>query len=77
MFTEMFMLVSYCFHRYILEVLKPGPRAVISVLEILTRIVRHSQDAALAVTCCPRLMSLIMTSFVPRDWRAIGTNVLI
>lgn len=57
--------------RYILEVLKPGPRAVISVLEILTRIVRHSHDAALAVTCCPRLLSFIITNFVPRDWRGI------
>ncbi|KAJ9578261.1 hypothetical protein L9F63_005531, partial [Diploptera punctata] len=57
--------------RYILEVLKPGPRAIISTLEILTRIVRHSHDAALAVTCCPRLLSVIITNFVPRDWRGI------
>jgi hypothetical protein len=60
-----------CF-RYILEVLQPGPKAVINVLEILTRIVRHSRDSALAVTCCPRLLSIIITNFIPRDWRGIG-----
>ncbi|XP_063233846.1 RNA polymerase II-associated protein 1 isoform X2 [Bacillus rossius redtenbacheri] len=61
--------------RYILEVLKPGPKAVIHVLEILTRIVRHSHEAALAVTCCPRLMTLIMSQFLPRDWaRIVGTG---
>jgi hypothetical protein len=60
-----------CF-RYILEILQPGPKAVISVLEILTRIVRHSHDSALAVTCCPRLLSVIINNFVPRDWRGIG-----
>ncbi|XP_021927838.1 RNA polymerase II-associated protein 1 isoform X2 [Zootermopsis nevadensis] len=57
--------------RYILEVLHPGPKAVINVLEILTRIVRHSHDSALAVTCCPRLVSVIITNFVPRDWRGL------
>jgi len=55
-----------------LEVLQPGPKAVIMVLEILTRIARHSHDSALAVTCCPRLLSIIITSFVSRDWRGIG-----
>ncbi|XP_069684801.1 RNA polymerase II-associated protein 1-like isoform X2 [Periplaneta americana] len=61
--------------RYILEVLQPGPKAVINVLEILIRIVRHSKDSALAVTCCPRLLSVIIKNFVPRDWRGlVGTT---
>ncbi|PSN49130.1 hypothetical protein C0J52_07240 [Blattella germanica] len=61
--------------RYILEVLKPGPKAVINVLEILTRIVRHSHDSALAVSCCPRLLNLIISSFIPKDWKGIvGIN---
>jgi len=55
-----------------LEVLQPGPKAVIMVLEILTRIARHSHDSALAVTCCPRLLSIIINNFVPRDWSGIG-----
>ncbi|PNF36178.1 RNA polymerase II-associated protein 1 [Cryptotermes secundus] len=60
--------------RYILETLQPGPKAVISVLEILTRIVRHSYDSALAVTCCPRLLSIIINNFVRSGWRGIAAS---
>ncbi|XP_066998768.2 RNA polymerase II-associated protein 1 [Anabrus simplex] len=57
--------------RYILEVIRPGPPIVIAVLQLLTRLVRHSYNTALAVTCCPRLMNLIVAEFVPRDWKSI------
>nr|CAD7433477.1 unnamed protein product [Timema monikensis] len=57
--------------RYILEVVKPCPKAVLSALEILTRIARHSNDATLAITCCPRLLNFIFSQFLPKDWATI------
>ncbi|GLG97793.1 RNA polymerase II-associated protein 1 [Gryllus bimaculatus] len=61
--------------RYILEVLKPGPKATILCLEILTRIVRHSYESALAITCCPRLMKVIVTNFIPKNWSTMVDDV--
>ncbi|XP_049960500.1 RNA polymerase II-associated protein 1 [Schistocerca serialis cubense] len=57
--------------RYILETLKPGPKAVIAALEILTRIARHSHESVLAIASCPRLISIIVKNFLPKDWRLI------
>nr|CAD7193966.1 unnamed protein product [Timema douglasi] len=57
--------------RYILEVVKPCPKAVLSALDILTRIARHSNDATLAITCCPRLLNFIFLQFLPKDWATI------
>lgn len=36
--------------RYILEVVRPSPRVVHDVLEVLTRIARHSSSSATQVT---------------------------
>ncbi|XP_039597354.1 RNA polymerase II-associated protein 1 [Polypterus senegalus] len=54
--------------RYILEVVRPGPRVVQDVLEILIRICRHSAAAASQVLDCPRLMGTIISEFLPCSW---------
>ncbi|XP_069574258.1 RNA polymerase II-associated protein 1 [Brachyistius frenatus] len=54
--------------RYILEVVRPSARAVQDVLEILTRIARHSSSSATQVLDCPRLMETVMSEFLPTSW---------
>ncbi|XP_066550491.1 RNA polymerase II-associated protein 1 [Amia ocellicauda] len=54
--------------RYILEVVRPAPRVVQEVLEILTRIARHSASAASQVLDCPRLLETVMSEFLPCSW---------
>ncbi|CAN9502106.1 unnamed protein product [Ophioblennius macclurei] len=54
--------------RYILEVVRPSPRVVQDVLEILTRVARHSSSSATQVLDCPRLMETIMSEFLPSSW---------
>ncbi|XP_046383648.1 RNA polymerase II-associated protein 1 [Ischnura elegans] len=54
--------------RYILEVLRPPPKAVISLLELLTRIARHSKEVAETVASFPRLMATIFAEFLPSKW---------
>ncbi|TKS86639.1 RNA polymerase II-associated protein 1 [Collichthys lucidus] len=54
--------------RYILEVVRPSPRVVQDVLEILTRIARHSSSAATQVLDCPRLMEMVLSEFLPTSW---------
>lgn len=44
--------------RYILEVVRPSPRVVQDVLEILTRIARHSSSSATQVVTLPVTLSL-------------------
>ncbi|XP_040917372.1 RNA polymerase II-associated protein 1 [Toxotes jaculatrix] len=56
--------------RYILEVLRPSPRVVQDVLDILTRIARHSSSSATQVLDCPRLMETVMSEFLPTSWTA-------
>nr|XP_046269067.1 RNA polymerase II-associated protein 1 isoform X2 [Scatophagus argus] len=56
--------------RYILEVVRPSPRAVQDVLEILTRIARHSSSSATQVLDCPRLMETVLSEFLPTSWTA-------
>ncbi|XP_071354394.1 RNA polymerase II-associated protein 1 [Trachinotus anak] len=56
--------------RYILEVFRPSPRVVQDVLDILTRITRHSSSAATQVLGCPRLMETVMSEFLPTSWTA-------
>lgn len=56
--------------RYILEVVRPSPRVVQDILEVLTRIARHSSSSATQVLDCPRLMEVIMTEFLPTSWTA-------
>ncbi|KAM9842185.1 RNA polymerase II-associated protein 1 [Aulostomus maculatus] len=54
--------------RYILEVVRPSPRVVQDVLELLTRIARHSSSSATQVLDCPRLMQTVMSEFLPMSW---------
>ncbi|XP_023684200.1 RNA polymerase II-associated protein 1 isoform X1 [Paramormyrops kingsleyae] len=54
--------------RYILEVVRPPPRTVLHVLEILIRIARHSPASATQVLECPRLMETVMSHFLPCSW---------
>ncbi|XP_064193021.1 RNA polymerase II-associated protein 1 isoform X2 [Anguilla rostrata] len=54
--------------RYILEVLRPSPRVVLDVLEVLIRIARHSSSSATQVLDCPRLMQTVMLEFLPCSW---------
>ncbi|KAM9341123.1 RNA polymerase II-associated protein 1 [Symphorus nematophorus] len=56
--------------RYILEVVRPSPRVVQDVLEILTRIARHSSSSATQVLDCPRLMEMVLSEFLPTSWTA-------
>ena len=63
--------------RYVLEVLRPPPKAVISMLELLTRIARHSKEFAQSVATFPRLVSTIVTEFLPSNWNRSGMlNIL-
>ncbi|CAK6956948.1 RNA polymerase II-associated protein 1 [Scomber scombrus] len=54
--------------RYILEVVRPSPRVVHDVMEVLTRIARHSSSSATQVLDCPRLMETVMSEFLPTSW---------
>ncbi|XP_070836075.1 RNA polymerase II-associated protein 1 [Chaetodon trifascialis] len=56
--------------RYILEVVRPSPPVVQDVLEILTRIARHSSSSATQVLDCPRLMETVLSEFLPASWTA-------
>ncbi|XP_062325700.1 RNA polymerase II-associated protein 1 [Osmerus eperlanus] len=57
--------------RYILEVVRPAPRVVQDLLEVLTRIARHSSSAATQVLDCPRLMETVMSEFLPTSWSTL------
>ncbi|XP_019742793.1 RNA polymerase II-associated protein 1 isoform X2 [Hippocampus comes] len=54
--------------RYILEVVRPCPRVVQDILEILTRIARHSSSSATQVLDCPRMIETVMSEFLPTSW---------
>ncbi|KAI4900398.1 hypothetical protein NFI96_017778 [Prochilodus magdalenae] len=54
--------------RYILEVVRPAPRVVLDILQILIRIARHSTSAATQILDCPRLMETVMSEFLPCSW---------
>ncbi|KAK2878391.1 hypothetical protein Q8A67_019182 [Cirrhinus molitorella] len=54
--------------RYILEVVRPSPRVVLDVLEVLIRIARHSTAAATQILDCPRLMNTVISEFLPCSW---------
>ncbi|KAA8582160.1 hypothetical protein FQN60_008900 [Etheostoma spectabile] len=56
--------------RYILEVVRPSPRVVQNVLQILTRIARHSSSSATQVLDSPRLMEMLVSEFLPTSWTA-------
>uniref|UniRef100_A0A8D3EBV5 RNA polymerase II associated protein 1 n=1 Tax=Scophthalmus maximus TaxID=52904 RepID=A0A8D3EBV5_SCOMX len=59
--------------RYILEVLRPSPRVVQGVLDILIRFARHSSLSATQVLDCPRLMETVMSEFLPTSWTATSS----
>ncbi|KAJ8399495.1 hypothetical protein AAFF_G00412070 [Aldrovandia affinis] len=54
--------------RYILEVLRPAPQVVLDILDVLTRIARHSSSSARQVLDCPRLLETVMSEFLPCSW---------
>ncbi|XP_062379235.1 RNA polymerase II-associated protein 1 [Sardina pilchardus] len=54
--------------RYILEVVRPSPRVVLDLLEVLVRIARHSTAVATQILDCPRLMDTVMSEFLPASW---------
>lgn len=54
--------------RYILEVVRPSPRVVLDILEVLIRIARHSTAAATQILGCPRLMNTVISEFLPCSW---------
>ncbi|XP_073683087.1 RNA polymerase II-associated protein 1 [Garra rufa] len=54
--------------RYILEVVRPSPRVVLDILEVLIRIARHSTAAATQILDCPRLMNTVISEFLPCSW---------
>ncbi|XP_058605829.1 RNA polymerase II-associated protein 1 isoform X2 [Onychostoma macrolepis] len=54
--------------RYILEVVRPSPRVVLDILEVLIRIARHSTAAATQILDCPRLMNTVLSEFLPCSW---------
>ncbi|XP_056282420.1 RNA polymerase II-associated protein 1 [Pseudoliparis swirei] len=60
--------------RYILEVFRPSPRVVQDVLQILTRIARHSSSSATQVLECPRLMETVLSEFLPASWTAPSSS---
>ncbi|XP_034381147.1 RNA polymerase II-associated protein 1 [Cyclopterus lumpus] len=61
--------------RYILEVFRPSPRVVQDVLQILTRIARHSSSSATRVLECPRLMETVLSEFLPASWTAPSSSI--
>uniref|UniRef100_A0A8B9EWB5 RNA polymerase II associated protein 1 n=1 Tax=Amazona collaria TaxID=241587 RepID=A0A8B9EWB5_9PSIT len=54
--------------RYILEVVRPVPAAVLDILHILTHIARHSSEACSQLLDCPRLIETIVREFLPTQW---------
>ncbi|KAF7201753.1 RNA polymerase II-associated protein 1 isoform X2 [Nothobranchius furzeri] len=60
--------------RYILEVVRPSPPVVQDVLQILTRIARHSSSSVTQVLDCPRLMETVMSEFLPASWKSLSLN---
>ncbi|KAL6105600.1 rpap1 [Pungitius sinensis] len=61
--------------RYILEVFRPSPPVVQDVLQILTRIARHSSISATQVLECPRLMETVLSEFLPASWTVPSSAV--
>uniref|UniRef100_H3A6N6 RNA polymerase II associated protein 1 n=1 Tax=Latimeria chalumnae TaxID=7897 RepID=H3A6N6_LATCH len=55
--------------RYILEVVRPVAAVVVDILNILTRMARHSSEACSQIMECPRLMETIVSQFLPSTWK--------
>ncbi|MEE6492554.1 hypothetical protein FKM82_016601 [Ascaphus truei] len=54
--------------RYILEVIRPAPSVVLDILDILTRVARHSGEACSQLLDCPRLVETVVREFLPMKW---------
>ncbi|XP_067414049.1 RNA polymerase II-associated protein 1 isoform X2 [Emydura macquarii macquarii] len=54
--------------RYILEVVRPVPTVVLDILDVLTRVARHSSEACNQLLTCPRLIETIVREFLPTQW---------
>ncbi|XP_069807066.1 RNA polymerase II-associated protein 1 [Dendropsophus ebraccatus] len=54
--------------RYILEVVRPPAPVVLQILDILTRVARHSAAACSQLLDCPRLMETVVREFLPLQW---------
>ncbi|XP_056401558.1 RNA polymerase II-associated protein 1 [Hyla sarda] len=54
--------------RYILEVVRPPALVVLQILDILTRVARHSAAACSQLLDCPRLMETVVREFLPMQW---------
>lgn len=54
--------------RYIVEVMRPSPRVVHDIIEIIIRLARHSTSSATQVLDCPRLIETIVRDFLPTVW---------
>ncbi|KAK5916828.1 hypothetical protein CgunFtcFv8_011771 [Champsocephalus gunnari] len=61
--------------RYILEVVRPSPPVVQNILQILTRIARHSSSSATQVLNCPRLMETVLSEFLPSSWTTPSSSL--
>nr|XP_056707727.1 RNA polymerase II-associated protein 1 [Euleptes europaea] len=54
--------------RYILEVMRPVPLVVLEILDILTRIARHSTEVCCQILDCHRLIETVVREFIPTQW---------
>ncbi|XP_077120300.1 RNA polymerase II-associated protein 1 [Ranitomeya variabilis] len=54
--------------RYILEVVRPPASVVLQILDILTRVARHSAAACSQLLDCPRLIETVVREFLPMQW---------
>ncbi|XP_063846587.1 RNA polymerase II-associated protein 1-like isoform X1 [Scylla paramamosain] len=63
--------------RYLLEKVQPEAQTVIDILGVLTRMARHSLTAAWSLASTPKLLSIILDSFLPHNVSSLltGTSV--
>ncbi|XP_070576355.1 RNA polymerase II-associated protein 1-like [Ptychodera flava] len=62
--------------RYILEVCRPAPTVVVNIIQVLTRIARHSPESCHEIMKCPRLMNTLFSSFLPTTWKPTDGSVM-
>ncbi|KAL4237863.1 RNA polymerase II associated protein 1 [Mactra antiquata] len=55
---------------YILDKVRPQAPTVIAILQILTKMCRHSRKMAYEVFKCSNLVDVITTQFLPATWKA-------
>ncbi|XP_070582281.1 RNA polymerase II-associated protein 1-like [Ptychodera flava] len=62
--------------RYILEVCRPAPTVVVNIIQVLTRIARHSPESCHEIMKCPRLMNTLFSAFLPTTWKLTDGSVM-